>query len=191
MDSTAVQILTPQEYLEIERAATTKSEYLDGKVFAMSGASREHNLITVNITRELSLRLQESPCETYGSDMRVKVSATGLYTYPDAVVVCDEPRFEDDELDTLLNPTVIFEVLSSSTEAYDRGDKFSYYRKLESLRDYVLIAQDKRHIDHYVREPGGKWALREASNPDDVLDIGSINCVLRLSDVYLKVKFPA
>src|SRR5206468_6291774 len=119
------------------------SEYINGQIYAMSGASREHNLIVVNLIRELSSQLRGRPCEVYASDMRVKVRPTGMYTYPDVVAVCGEPRFEDEQVDTLVNPAVIVEVLSPSTEAYDRGQKFAHYRKLESLTEYVLVAQNE------------------------------------------------
>src|SRR5919198_4874617 len=118
---------TPEEYLALERAARHKSEYVNGRIYALAGASRAHNLIVVNVSAELRAQLRGRPCETYASDMRVKVSQTGLYTYPDVVVVCGEPRFEDAQVDTLLNPTVIIEVLSESTESYDRGEKFAHY----------------------------------------------------------------
>ncbi len=134
--------LSPQEYLALERQAETKSEYYAGEVFAMAGASRRHVKIMVNTVVSLAAQLKERSCEVFTSDMRVKVSATGLYTYPDVAVVCGKPRFDDDQEDILLNPTVIIEVLSKSTEAYDRGEKFALYRALESMTDYLLIAQD-------------------------------------------------
>jgi Uma2 family endonuclease len=140
MSLQAKQRLTPEEYLARERQVDTKSEFYDGELFAKAGASRSHNLIVGNVTGELRAQLRGRPCEVYPADMRVKVSETGLYAYPDVVVVCGEPRFEDEHLDTLLNPTVIVDVLSPSTEAYDRGEKFAQYRKLASLREYVLIA---------------------------------------------------
>ena len=126
----------------------------------MSGASRRHNLITVNITAGLHAQLRQRPCEVYTSDMRLKVSPTGLYTYPDVVVVCETPQFEDAELDTLLNPTLIVEVLSRSTEDYDRGGKFEHYRSLDSLQEYLLVAC---HIVHYTREPAQTWRLSETT----------------------------
>lgn len=157
---------TPQQYLALERAAETKSEFFNGEIFAMAGASREHNLIATNVVRELSAQLKGRPCETYPGDMRVKVSETGLYTYPDVVVVCGEPRFEDEHGDTLLNPTLVVEVLSPSTEAYDRGEKSSHYRRLASLAEYVLIAQDRCHVERYARRPDGLWLLAEARGLD-------------------------
>ena len=121
--------LSPQEYLAIERKSETRNEYYNGEMFAMAGASREHNLISVNLLRDIGNQLEDRPCEAYPSDMRVSIEATGLYTYPDVSVVCGEPRFEDREVDTLLNPTVIIEILSPTTEAYDRGFKFRQYRQ--------------------------------------------------------------
>ena len=151
MSSQAKQQYTPEEYLALERQAQYKSEYYAGEIFAMAGASRWHNLIVANVIGELSLQLKGRPCTTYPSDMRVKISPTGLYAYPDVTVVCGDAQVEDTQQDTLLNPTLIVEVLSESTEAYDRGSKFAHYRKLASLLEYVLIAQTKSHVEHYVR----------------------------------------
>ena len=153
---------TPEEYLALERKASCKSEYVNGQIIAMTRASRIHNLIAGNFYRDASQQLRGRPCEAYISDMRVKVRHTGLYTYPDVVVVCGETRFEDVDNDTLLNPTVIVEVLSASTEAYDRGEKFAHYRRLESLQEYVLVAQDKVRMEHYAQQ-GAQWLLSEAS----------------------------
>jgi Uma2 family endonuclease len=176
-------------------------------MFAMAGASEEHNLITSNVTRELSLQLKGRPCRVYASDMRVKVSATGLYTYPDVVVVCGERRLEAASArppdtasgharraparDTLLNPTLLVEVLSPTTEAYDRGDKFAHYRRLESLQEYVLIAQERTRIERYVRQAEGKeWVLTEFSDLQDRVPLPSIGCELALEEVYDKVDLP-
>jgi len=179
---------TAAEYLALERRATYKSEYVGGHIIAMSGASRRHNLIAANISRELSSQLRGRPCESYVSDMRVRVSETGLYTYPDVVAVCGDIRFADEQTDTLLNPTVIVEVLSASTEAYDRGDKFAHYRRLASLHDYVLVSQDAVRVEHYVRQ-GEKWLLSEASLLTDTVSLASIQCTLVLEDIYDKVRF--
>ena len=167
MSTLAQQYYTPEEYLALERKAEYKSEYINGEIYAMSGASRAHILITVNLTRELSTQLRGRPCEVYASDMRVKVSPTGMYTYPDVAAVCGEARFEDGQVDTLTNPSVIIEVLSPSTEAYDRGEKFAHYRKLQSLAEYVLVAQDKMRVEHFARhgERGEQWVLTEISDP--------------------------
>lgn len=181
--------ITPEEYLTLERKSLTKSEYLNGEIFAMSGFSREHNLICVNVSSVFHSQLRQRPCETYAGDMRVKVSPTGLYTYPDVVVVCDEPQFEDAQVDTLLNPTLIVEVLSPSTEDYDRGTKFEHYRTLPSLQGYLLVSQDKIHIVHYIRQADATWVLSETSRQEDHLRLPSIDCDLAVADIYAKVSF--
>jgi Uma2 family endonuclease len=191
MTSPARKWLTEQEYLAIERAADVRSEFFAGEMFAMAGASLEHNLITANVTRELGTQLKRRPCRVVSTDMRVKVSATGLYTYPDVAVICDEPQLEDARQDTLLNPTLIVEVLSPTTEAYDRGDKFAQYRRLESLREYVLIAQDRQRIERYVRQAEGQeWLLTEISDPEGCVPLTAIGCELALAEVYDKVPLP-
>lgn len=180
--------LTPEEYLTRERKALTKSEYRDGRIYAMPGASRAHNLITAHVTGELYIQLRTRSCEVYPSDMRVKVSAAGLYTYPDVIVVCDEPRFEDSHFDTLLNPTVLIEVLSPSTAAYDRGEKFRRYQYLDSLCEYVLISQDRVRVEHYLQQEQG-WDLTEFRSLADVCQLASIECELSLQAIYAKVQF--
>ena len=177
------------EYLDLERAADEKSEFLNGEIFLMSGASRRHNLVSGNIFRLLSTQLLGRPCETFVSDMRVQVSKAGLYTYPDVVVVCGEPVFEDEVLDTLLNPTLIVEVISPSTEAYDRGRKFEFYRKLPSLREYLVVSQDAPHIDRFVVDDLGRWTLTDASGLEDSLELTSVGCSLRLADVFDRIEF--
>ena len=154
----------------------------------MPGASRAHNLITVHVTGELYIQLRTRSCEVYPSDMRVKVSAAGLYTYPDIIVVCDEPRFEDSHFDTLLNPTVLIEVLSPSTATYDRGEKFRRYQYLDSLCEYILISQDRVRIEHYLRQAQG-WNLTEFHSLSDVFQLTSIGCELSLQAIYAKVQF--
>jgi Uma2 family endonuclease len=188
MSSQAQKRYTPEEYLALERQAQCKSEYYAGDIIAMAGASRWHNLIVANVISELRSQLKGRPCTTYPSDMRVKVSPTGLYTYPDVTVVCGEVQFEDNQQDTLLNPTLIVEVLSESTEAYDRGGKFAHYRKLPSLMEYVLIAQTKPHVEHYVRQPDNRWLLAEADSLSDTVHLPSIDCRLALLEVYDKVE---
>lgn len=180
-------VFTPQEYLAIERKAQQKSEYLNGEIFAMGGASPAHNLIVTNTVRELSAQLKKHPCKVYANAMRVKVSRTGLYTYPDVVVVCGEERFDDVQKDTLLNPTIIVEVLSDSTEGYDRCKKFEHYRKLESLQHYVLIAQKNAYVECYQRQQNNRWLLTEANDLSDTLQLTAIECTLALTDVYDKV----
>lgn len=188
MASAAVETyLTPEEYLAFERKATTKHEYLNGQIIAMSGASREHNLIIVNTVNQLYTQLIDGACETYVSEMRVKNYQTNSYTYPDIVVVCDEPRFEDDVFDTLLNPIVLIEVLSPSTEAYDRGEKFAHYRQIASLQEYVLVSQERIGVEHYLRQ-GTQWLLTEFRGLQEVLSLISIGCELRLQDIYRRVE---
>ena len=190
MPRPAEQFITAAEYLTLERQAETKSEYWNGGIYAMSGASRNHNRITFNLARRIGNQLDGKPCEGYANDMRVKVSPTGLYTYPDVIVVCGEPRFEDDQLDTLLNPQVIIEVLSESTEKYDRGDKFAHYRMLDSLADYLLVAQHQPLIEHFQRQTDGSWRYSVAQGLEAEIAIPAIGCVLRLVEVYQWVEFP-
>ena len=187
MSSQTQKHYTPEEYLALERQAQYKSEYDAGEIFAMAGASRWHNLIVANVVGELRSQLKGRPCTTYPSDMRVKISLTGLYAYPDVTVVCGEAQFEDTQQDTLLNPTLIVEVLSDSTEAYDRGGKFARYRKLDSLMAYVLITQTKPHIEHYTRQPDNRWLLSEADSVHDTIHLPTIDCHLALAEVYDKV----
>jgi Uma2 family endonuclease len=179
---------TPEEYLVLERKSQTRNEYHDGDIFAMAGASRAHNLIAGNLNREIGNQILDRPCESYVSDMRVWIEATGLFTYPDVVVVCGEPGFQDSELDTLVNPTVIAEVLSPSTEAYDRGIKFGHYRRIPSLREYVLIAQDRMLVERYTRQ-ADDWLLSELNHPDQLLRLESIGRQVLLSRIFAKVRF--
>lgn len=178
---------SPQEYLKLERQAEYKSEYVNGEIFAMSGASEEHNLIVMNVAAALHAQFRGRPCKVYANDMRVKVSPTGLYTYPDVVAVWGEAQLEDAHLDTLLNPTLLVEVLSSSTEAYDRGEKAEHYRRLPSLAEYLLISQDKPHLEHYRRQADGRWLLSEASQLHALISLPTIACTLRLAAVYDRV----
>ena len=180
---------TPQEYLALERKSETRNEYYNGEIFAMAGASREHNLTVANLLRDIGNQLEDRPCESYPSHMRVSIEATGLYTYPDVSMVCGEPRFQDREVDTLLNPTVIVEVLSPSTEAYDRGDKFRHYRRIDSLREFVLISQDRMMVEHYTRR-GNDWVLSDLTDPDQVLKLESIGCQIPLNRIFAKITFP-
>ena len=181
--------LTPEEYLAFEREADIKHEYYAGEIFAFAGASRQHNLIAGNVYAALHAQLRKRPCEVYPSDMRVRVSPTGLYTYPDVTVVCEEVQFDDEQADTLLNPTVIVEVLSPSTKDYDRAGKFEQYRKLESLQEYLVIAQDRVHVEQHVRQAKGQWLLSETDRVEDTIDLPSIACHLWVADLYEKVEF--
>ena len=189
IETTAARaLLTPEEYLVRERKALTKSEYRDGRIYAMPGASHEHNVIMGNTFAELHIQMRDRTCIVYPSDMRVKVSTSGLYAYPDVIVVCDEPRFDDTHFDTLLNPTVLIEVLSPSTAAYDRGEKFAAYQKLDALREYVLISQNSVCVEHYLRQEQD-WDLTEFRSLDDVFSLVSIGCDLALQAIYAKVQF--
>lgn len=183
--------LTPEQYLEIERKAERKSEYYNGEMFLMAGAKEAHNLLVANLVRDLGQQFRSRPCRVYPSDMRVRVSPTGLYTYPDVIAVCGQPRFLDDQKDTLLNPEVTIEVLSLSTEAYDRGRKFEQYKSLESLREYLLVASDRVHVDLYTRQTDGRWLLTSADRMDDSLALELVGAQLTLADLYEKVDFSA
>lgn len=189
MSTQPSETYTVEQYLAFERGSETKHEYHAGEIFAMSGASREHGLVGWKLSALLDTALSGRECEAFFGDMRVKIDRTGLYTYPDGVVTCDEPSFEDAEVDTLLNPQVLFEILSPSTERYDRGKKFGHYRQIESLRDYILIAQDEPLVEHYNRRPEGEWALTDAKGLDASLTIATIDVTIPLRDLYAKVRF--
>jgi Uma2 family endonuclease len=183
--------MTEAEYLAFDRASDIKHEYCRGEIFAMSGASRAHNVISGNTYASLHSQLRGRPCEKYQAEMRVRAAHTRLYTYPDITVVWGEPRFADSEVDTLLNPTVLIEVLSPSTERYDRGRKFQHYRAIDSLREYVLIAQDQPRIERYLRQEDGTWLLSDAVGLESRMELTSIGCTLALADVYEQVTFEA
>lgn len=180
---------TVEQYLTVDRASDTKHEYLDGNIYAMDGASPAHVQITGNVAGELRHRLREMPCIVYSTDLRVRASAHGLYAYPDVVVVCGAPLFLDTELDTLANPLLIVEVLSDSTKNYDRGEKFENFRSNDSLREYVLVAQDKVHVEQYQKQDDGTWRLSETNSIGDALRLGSVGCDLPVAEIYFKVHF--
>jgi Uma2 family endonuclease len=188
MTAQSVPTLSEEDYLAYERASAIKHEYYRGRIYAMTEAKEAHNLIVGNIIAALHSQLRRKPCRIYPSDMRIKVLRTGLNTYPDVVIVCGQPQFTDAIRDTLTNPTIIIEILSASTERYDRGLKFENYRTIETLRDYLLVAQDHYHIEQYVRQANGQWLLTEAAQLEDAIDLQSIECMLRLKDVYEKVE---
>jgi Uma2 family endonuclease len=175
--------MTPEEYLAWERTQPEKHAYYRGEVFAMAGASEEHNLLVFNIITILGVALRDRPCRAYPSDMRLRVAAASLYTYPDVMVVCGKRELDED---TLLNPQVIFEVLSPSTEAYDRGQKFHHYQTIPSFKQYVLVSQHEVHVDHFAKQPDGSWLMRSLG-PGQSIDLSSVGCSLPLDDVYLKV----
>ena len=182
--------LTAAEYLAIERAAERKSEFFDGEMFAMAGTSKNHARIVMNFSRELSTSLKGRTCEPFASDLRVKVEANGLYTYPDLVVVCGEQRFEDAQLDTLLNPTLIIEVLSDSTERYDRVKKFDNYRSLPTLQEYVLVSQAEPRVEQFLRQADGTWNLSVTNDPAATVRLTTISCEIALAEIYDRVEFP-
>ena len=181
--------LTPEEYLRIERAAEWKSEYIDGEMFAMAGASPRHVLIATNIAGELRSQLRERPCTVYTADLRVATDKRRHYTYPDVVVACELPQFVDEHQDTITNPTLIAEVLSESTEKYDRGAKFERYRAVATLAEYLLVSQERVHVELYTRQPDGGWILREWNDPGAEIDLASLQCRLKVAEVYAKVTF--
>jgi len=186
VDPATVKTWTPQEYLLWEETQSTRHEYLNGQIFAMAGASAEHNDIVANLLGALGNELRDKPCRARGLDQRVKIPETGLYTYPDVLVVCGQPEYEDEKRLTLLNPTVIVEVLSDSTESYDRGKKFRHYRSIPSFRDYLLVAQDTVWVEHYVRSSEGGWILHDTL-PGGTLTLASCGVQLRVDELYLKV----
>ncbi|MBC7869360.1 MAG: Uma2 family endonuclease [Chitinophagaceae bacterium] len=182
-------VWTEAEYLEFERASESRHEYYRGEIFDMAGASPAHVLIATNASGILYVQLRKRPCAVYQTDLRVKVKGGGLYTYPDIVVVCGSPEYADEKRDMIVNPTLIIEVLSSSTESYDRGEKFRGYRNLDSLQEYLLIAQDTPRIERYLRQSSNEWLLTEITGLDATLELPSIQCTLALVDVYEKVTF--
>ena len=189
MSSVPQKLITPDEYLRMERAAETKSEYDDGIVYAMAGARRRHNVIVSGLIRSLENRLA-SGCEVYPSDMKVRVQRPRRYFYPDASVACGEIKFEDDHDDILLNPLVVFEVLSDGTERNDRGRKFNAYQAIESLQEYVLVSTNDCLIEHFRRD-GDQWRYSKAEGLDATLPLPAIGCELPLREIYRRVSFPA
>jgi Uma2 family endonuclease len=187
MSASPQPIVTPEQYLETERAAEFRHEYYRGTVYAMSGGSGNHAILIANLAASLVTALRKKPCTVTVSDMRLRVAQEGLYTYPDAMVFCGEAQYADTRKDTLLNPTLIFEVLSRSTEAYDRGFKFVQYRTVESLQEYALVSQTEPRIEIFRRQPEGKWLLEEAFGLDAKCRFASVNCETKLSEIYAKV----
>jgi Uma2 family endonuclease len=181
---------TEAEYLAIERAAEFKSEFYNGEMFAMAGATYDHNRVKDNLASALNQQGNGGPCFALTSDMKVKVGPTSLYAYPDIVVVCGSPDFLNDTKDTLLNPAVVIEVLSPSTEKYDRGAKFRHYQQVPSLREIVLVAQDEPVCERFVRQPDGTWNLATVTRLEDELIFITIPARVRLSDIYSGVTFP-
>ncbi len=188
MSQTAQRKLTPEQYLAMERRAEQRSEYFNGETFLLAGASRAHNRISTNIVAALDGLLADRDCDVYAGDMRVLVSRTGLFTYPDIVVACGKQEFSDSLDDVLLNPVVIFEVLSPTTEAYDRGRKFEHYQQVESLAEYVLVTQDAPRVEHFVRRQDS-WRYVDLRGQESTLELETLGCGLKLSRVFRRVPF--
>lgn len=185
MSSQSKNLISPEEYLEGEYHAAHRSEYFNGEVFQLAGASPRHVLIVTNIVSELRRQTRKTRrCHVFSVDLRLRVSPTGLYTYPDVEVVCGEPVFVEKRRDTLTNPTLIIEVLSESTKDYDRGEKFEHYRSLPSLAEYILVAQGKVHVEHHARQTKGGWLLTETNKREDTLALPSIESELSLAEIY-------
>lgn len=188
MSAASQPYITPERYLELEERSEVRHEYYRGEMFAMAGATREHTLIAGNLSSELRGQLRGRPCEVYQSDMRVLIEATGLYTYPDVVAACGDLRFVDRTRTTLLNPSLVVEVLSPSTETYDRGTKFGMYETVPSVREIIFITQSQPLVEVY-RRGEGPWLYTRLSSLDDVLVLESVHCRVRLSDLYDRIEF--
>ena len=185
----AMPVFTSSEYLSLERQSEIRHEYLDGFVYAMAGESPAHSPICFNLSVVIGTQLRGTSCRGFSPNMKVRAGEAGLYSYPDLAVACGEPAFEDKHGDVLLNPTVVFEVLSRSTEAYDRGEKFERYKKVETLRDYVLVSQDQPRIERFSLQPDGTWSKSEVSGLDSTLALDTINCRIPLAEVYERIAF--
>ena len=181
--------LTSREYLAIERRAEFKSEFFNGEMFAMAGASPRHNFIRENLSVEIGSRLKGSPCRAVSSDQRVYVSRTGLYTYPDLLIVCGPLELEPEDDQAIVNPVAIVEVLSPSTEKYDRGAKFRNYQQLPSLMEYILVAQDEAVIERFVRQADESWGLISFVGLEATLNFTTVPVQIPLTDVYAGVSF--
>lgn len=183
-------MISPEEYLRFEREAEERHEYDNGRISAMAGESPSHSRVCVSVTRDVSTRLKGKTCEAFSSNMKVYVSAAGKFFYPDLSVVCGEAQYHDKERDALLNPKVIIEVLSPSTEKHDRSVKFQAYQQIESLTDYLLISQDKPLVEHFQRQSGGQWLYTAHRGLSAVVQLSSIDCQLPLAEIYDRVEFP-
>src|SRR5579862_1541036 len=181
--------LTPEQYLELDRASQFRNEYYNGHMYAMSGGTYAHGKIIANLGRQLGNALDPGPCTVTSSDVRVQVELRGLYCYPDVVVVCGDPQYHDNRLDTILNPTLLVEVLSPSTEAYDRGFKSAQYRTIESLQEYALVSQSEPRVEVFRRQSGGHWLLSEAIGLESICHFESLECAVPLAEIYAKVTF--
>ncbi|HEX8278096.1 MAG TPA: Uma2 family endonuclease [Segetibacter sp.] len=185
MTQPAVKHLTEAEYLAFERESQERHEFYKGEIFLMSGASFKHNIIEDNIRGTLHSFLKGKKCRSFGSNLQIHIPQNSLYTYPDVLIVCEEPKFVDGEFDTLLNPAVIIEILSASTANYDRGAKFDLYREIESLQEYILLDSSTTHFVHYTKNPDSTWTLSESKNTADPFFITTIQLQMPLSEVYI------
>jgi Uma2 family endonuclease len=190
MSAATKRKLTAAEYLAIERDAPFKSEFYNGEMFAMAGASREHNRIKENLIIETGGRLRGGRCQSFSSDQRVQLTPTGMFVYPDFLVVCDPPRYSTLDRDSLVNPGVVVEVLSPSTEGYDRGFKFAQYQQHESIRECLFVAHEAMRIDRYVRRNHGKWELTFFAYPAGEFSLETVSVSIPLAAVYAGVEFP-
>jgi len=188
MSALPEKYMSLEEYFQFEETSDIKHEYYQGMVFAMAGASENHNLIAMAVGITLGVQLDDKPCRPYPADFRLKIESANVYTYPDLSVICGETRLADGRRDTFVNPTVLIEVLSDSTEAYDRAKKSEFYRTIPSLQEYLLIAQDRPHVERYRRQ-GHDWLLSEYSSLDDEVTLDSIGCILSLAAIYRRVRF--
>jgi Uma2 family endonuclease len=191
MSAQALPKITPEQYLEAERSAEFRSEYYGGQIYAMAGGTIPHAHIVANCIGAFFQALRRSTYFVLSSDARLRISANDLYTYPDVMVVCGDPKFADNQRDTVLNPTLIVEVLSKSTEAHDRGFKFAQYRKLDSLREYALVSTAEPHVETFLRQAEGQWVLSESVGAGAVCHFSSLDCQIPLADIYDKVIFDA
>lgn len=183
-------VSTPEDYLKFEREANTRHEFLDGEIYQMAGESLSHSRVCMNLAREAGNALKNKKCEPLSPNMKVRTTSASLFSYPDLTIVCGEPQFHDRKKDVLVNPQVIFEVLSPSTEIYDRTTKFQKYRMgNQTLTDYVLVSQDKLFVEHFTKSAGGEWIYRSYAETDDVLKIETIDCSLSLREIYDRVEF--
>ncbi len=179
--------LTPEDYLQIERKAEYKSEYVDGVMYAMAGGSPEHSLIAGNLLTELNIQMRDRPCLVFNSDMKVRVPSSRKFHYPDATVVCDKPQYADDEKDALINPLVLIEVISETTAADDRGKKFQYYQEIDSFQEYLLVDPDEPVVERFVKQSDSDWIYTKIEGLEQSIELVTINCRLKLKDIYAKV----
>jgi Uma2 family endonuclease len=185
----ALAVFTPEDYLDLERQSEIRHEFLDGTVYAMAGESPTHSAICFNLNVAIGLQLRGTNCRGFSPNMKVRAGEAGLFAYPDLAVACGEAFFHDKHGDVLLNPVVIFEVLSRSTQTYDRGEKFERYKSIETLRDYVLVSQDRPHLEHFSLRPDGTWAHAEFDGAEAALTLDSVNCRVALADIYDRIDF--